>query len=42
VDDLEALRRNAILEGKIPGMYIELGSRCYVLIGEDDFFSGES
>lgn len=37
-DDLEGVRRNAMLEGRMPAMCIEMGSgRRWVIITEDDF-----
>jgi len=37
-DDLELLRRNAILDGKMPAFSIQIGrGRRWVIISEDDF-----
>ena len=37
-EDLEGMRRNALLEGRTPAFCIEMGSgRRWVIITEDDF-----
>lgn len=35
--DLEHLRKNALLEDRVPVMHIELGDRRWVVIPEDDY-----
>lgn len=39
--DLRDLRKNALLEGRLPVMHIELGDRRYVIIEEDDFLASD-
>ncbi len=38
--DLEEVRKQAALIGRLPVMHIELGKRRYVIIEEDDYFDG--
>ena len=35
--DLEGVRANAMLQGRIPAMHIEIDGRRWVVISEDDF-----
>jgi hypothetical protein len=35
--DLELLRCNAIVEGRVPVLQLDLGGRCYVILLEGDF-----
>ena len=35
--DLEELRKNALLEGRMPAMHVEIGKRRYVVLTENDF-----
>jgi hypothetical protein len=37
LDDWEKLRSNAILDGKVPAMHLQLGKRKLVVISEEDF-----
>jgi hypothetical protein len=39
--DLRDLRKNAMLEGRLPVMHIELGNRRYVVIEEADFLGSD-
>jgi hypothetical protein len=38
--DLETVRKEAALIGRLPVLHIELGTRRYVIIEEDDYFDG--
>lgn len=38
--DWEKVRKEAILEGRLPLMHLEIGKRRLVVISEDDYFHG--
>lgn len=38
--DLDTVRREAALIGRLPALHIEIGTRRFVIIEEDDFFDG--